>query len=163
VIGIGRCYGGARCGDILTYDCWRIMKKALQVVFVDAYPPGTTDFSTILTRVRAANPDVLGVATSVLEDGVAIIRQMKALNVSPRMVGFTPSVSPPRLYEVLGRDAEFVYVASVWVPELVEIRAGGLIPIARQYPSPRRRGASVSEPVRQGVDRGSPERLIPQD
>ena len=34
---------------------------------------------------------------------------MKALNVNPRMVGFTPSVSPPRLCEVLGRDAEFVH------------------------------------------------------
>ena len=115
----------------------RAKKKGLQVVVVDAYPQGTTDFSAILTRVRAANPDVLGVATSVVEDGVAITRQMKALNVNPRMVGFTPSVSLPRLYEVLGGDAEFVYVASVWVPELVEIRAGGLIPIARQYPGAR--------------------------
>jgi branched-chain amino acid transport system substrate-binding protein len=112
-------------------------KKGLQVVVADAYPPGTTDFSAILTRVRAANPDVLGVSSSVLEDGVAITRQMKALNVNPRMVGFTPSVSQPRLYEVLGRDAEFVYVAAHWVPELVEIRAGGLIPIARQYPGAR--------------------------
>jgi len=45
-------------------------KKGLQVVFADAYPLGTTDFSAILTRVRAASPDVLGVATSVFEDGV---------------------------------------------------------------------------------------------
>jgi len=112
-------------------------KKGLQVVFADAYPLGTTDFSAILTRVRAANPDVLGVATSVFEDGVAITRQMKALNVNPRMVGFSSTVAPPRLYEVLGRDAEFVYVASHWVPELVEIRAGGLIPIAREYPGAR--------------------------
>ena len=34
-------------------------KKGLQVVFADAYPQGTTDFSAILTKVRAANPDVL--------------------------------------------------------------------------------------------------------
>ena len=64
-------------------------KKGLQAVFADAYPPGTTDFSAILTRVRAANPDVLGVlAPLVFEDGVAITRQMKALDVNPRMVGF---------------------------------------------------------------------------
>jgi len=115
----------------------RAKRKGLQVVFVDAYPRGTTDFSAILTKVRAANPDVLGLATSVVEDGVAITRQMKALNVNPRMVGFTPSASQPRFYEVLGRDAEFVYVAAIWVPELIEIRAGGLIPIARQYPGAR--------------------------
>jgi branched-chain amino acid transport system substrate-binding protein len=112
-------------------------EKGLQVVFTDAYPLGTTDFSAILTRVRAANPDVLGVSTSVFDDGVAITRRMKALNVNPRMVGFSASVSAPKLYEVLGRDAEFVYVTAHWVPELVEIRAGGLIPIARQYPGAR--------------------------
>jgi ABC-type branched-subunit amino acid transport system substrate-binding protein len=31
-------------------------EKGLQAVFTDAYPLGTTDFSAILTRVRAANP-----------------------------------------------------------------------------------------------------------
>src|SRR6266851_5927060 len=38
-------------------------KKGLQVVSVDAYPQGNTDFSAILTKVLAANPDVLGGAT----------------------------------------------------------------------------------------------------
>jgi len=112
-------------------------KKGLRVAFVDAFPPETTDFSTILTRVRAANPDVLGVVTNTLEDGVAITRQMKALNVNPRMVGMSSGVSSARFYEVLGRDAEFVYIAISWLPELVEVRAGGLIPIARQYPGAR--------------------------
>ena len=112
-------------------------KKGLQVVFADAYSLGTTDFSAILTKVRAANPDVLAVAAGVVEDGVAITRRMKALDVNPRMVGFSPGVSGPKLYELLGRDAELVYLASTWLPELVEVRAGGLIPIARQYPGAR--------------------------
>jgi branched-chain amino acid transport system substrate-binding protein len=112
-------------------------RKGLQVVLVETYPLGNTDFSAVLAKVRAANPDVLGAAASVVEDGVAITRQMKALNVNPRMVGMTPGASLPRFYEVLGRDAEFVYMATVWLPELVEVRAGGLIPIARQYPGAR--------------------------
>jgi branched-chain amino acid transport system substrate-binding protein len=111
-------------------------KKGLQVVFVDAYPAGTTDFSAILTKVRAANPDVLGGAT-IFEDAVAITRQMKALNVNPRMTGLTVGVDLPTFYETLGRDAEFVYGTTGWLPELVDLRAGGLIPIARQYPGAR--------------------------
>ena len=111
-------------------------KKGLQVVSVDAYREGTTEFSTILTRVRAGNPDVLGGATRI-EDGVAITRQLKALNVNPRMVGLTVGADFPKFYEALGRDAEFVYGGTHWVPELVELRAGGLIPIARQYPEAR--------------------------
>jgi branched-chain amino acid transport system substrate-binding protein len=110
--------------------------KGLQVVFVDAYPLGNTDFSTILTKVRAANPDVLGGSTR-FDDAVAITRQMKALNVNPRMYGLTVGVDTLKFYEALGRDAEFVYGATPWVPELVELRAGGLIPIARQYPGAR--------------------------
>ena len=111
-------------------------KKGLQVVSADAYPEGTTDFSAILTKVRAANPDVLGGATH-FEDAVAITRQLKALNVNPRMVGLIGGVDLPKYYEVLGRDAEFAYGPTLWVPELVEVRAGGLIPIARQYPGAR--------------------------
>jgi branched-chain amino acid transport system substrate-binding protein len=103
---------------------------------VEAYPPGNTDFSAILTKVRAANPDVLGGATR-FDDAVAITRQMKALNVNPRMGGLTVGVDLPKFYEVVGRDAEFVYGATPWVPQLVELRAGGLIPIARQYPGAR--------------------------
>ena len=62
---------------------------------------------------------------------------MKALNVNPEMVGLTQAVSPSKLYEVLARDAEFVYITAPWLPELVELRAGGLVPIARQYPGAR--------------------------
>jgi branched-chain amino acid transport system substrate-binding protein len=78
-------------------------RKGLQVVFVDAYPLGNTDFSAILTKVRAANPDVLGGATR-FEDAVAITRQMKTLNVNPKMTGLTVGVDLPKFFEVVGRE-----------------------------------------------------------
>ena len=113
-------------------------KKGLQVVLVESFPKETTDFTSLLARVRAVNPDVLCISTGFVEDGAAIIRQLKALNANPRMVGLTPgSGSGNMFYEVAGRDAEFAYASSVWLPELVEVRAGGLIPIARQYPGAR--------------------------
>jgi branched-chain amino acid transport system substrate-binding protein len=111
-------------------------RKGLQVVFVDAYPLGNTDLSQVLTRVRTANPDVLAAATR-FDDAVAIIRQLKALSANPSMYGLTVGVDTVKFYEVLGRDAEFVYGVTPWAPELVEVRAGGLIPIARQYPGAR--------------------------
>jgi branched-chain amino acid transport system substrate-binding protein len=111
-------------------------KKGLQVVVAEAYPRGTTDFSAILTRVLAANPDLL-VGSTRFDDAVALTRQMKALNVNPRMYGLTVGVDTLRFYEALGRDAEFVYGATPWVDELVDVRAGGLIPIARQHPGAR--------------------------
>ena len=111
-------------------------KKGLQVVFVESYPKGGTDYSALLDKLKAANPDVL-VAGTYFEDAVAITRQMKALNVNPKMTGMTVGVDLPKYYEVMGRDAEFMYGSTLWLPELVELRAGGLVPIARQYPGAR--------------------------
>jgi branched-chain amino acid transport system substrate-binding protein len=111
-------------------------RKGLEVVFVQGYPKGNLDFSTILVKVRAANPDVLAAAT-YFDDAVAITRQMKQLNVNPRMYAVTVGGDLPKFHEILGKDAEFVYGASLWDPELVTLRAGGLIPIARQYPGAR--------------------------
>jgi branched-chain amino acid transport system substrate-binding protein len=92
-------------------------QKGLRVVFVEAYPKGNTDFSAILTKIRAANPDVLGAAT-YFDDAVAITRQMKELNVNPKMYGVTVGGDLPRFHELLGKNAEFVYGATQWEAEL---------------------------------------------
>jgi branched-chain amino acid transport system substrate-binding protein len=111
-------------------------KKGLEVVSVEAYPKGTADFAAILTKVRAANPDVLAAAT-YFDEAVVITRQLKELNVNLKMFAVTVGGDLLKFYEVLGRNAEFVYGAAQWEPELVTLRAGGLIPIARQYPGAR--------------------------
>jgi branched-chain amino acid transport system substrate-binding protein len=111
-------------------------RKGLRLAVADTYPLGHTDFSALMSKIRAANPDVLAAATR-FDDAVAIVRQLKASNLSPRMYGLTVGVDTVKFYEVRGRDAEFVYGVTPWAPELVEVRAGGLIPIARQYPGAR--------------------------
>jgi branched-chain amino acid transport system substrate-binding protein len=111
-------------------------KRGLEVVFAGAYPRGTSDFSAILTKVRAATPDALGAAT-YFEDAVAITRRMKELDLNPRMYAATVGVGQPDFYRRLERTAEFVYGPSQWEPEFMTLRAGGLIPIARQYPGAR--------------------------
>jgi len=62
---------------------------------------------------------------------------MKALNVNPKMFGVTVGGDSPKLYQTLGKDAEFIYSNTQWVPDLVSARAGGLIPVARQFPGAR--------------------------
>jgi branched-chain amino acid transport system substrate-binding protein len=111
-------------------------KHGLTVVLVEAYPPRTTDFSAILSKVRAANPDVLAAGT-YFDDAVTITRQLRELNVNPKMFAVTVGGDFPQFYQTLGRAAEYVYGASQWEAELVTLRAGGLIPIARQYPGAR--------------------------
>ncbi len=88
-------------------------KKGLEVVFHEAYPKGHTDFSAILTKIKAAKPDVLGAAT-YFDDIVAITRQMKELDVNVKMLGSTVGGDLPEYYKILGKTAEFVYGASQW-------------------------------------------------
>ena len=92
-------------------------KKNLQVVFTEAYPKGNTDFSALLTKVKAANPDVLGAAT-YFDDAVALTRQMKELNVNPKMYGVTVGGDLPEFYDTLKQNAEFIYGATQWEPTL---------------------------------------------
>jgi branched-chain amino acid transport system substrate-binding protein len=88
-------------------------KRGLKVVHQEAYPKGNTDFSAILIKVKAANPDVVGAAT-YFDDAVALTRQMKELDLNPRMFGVTVGGDIPKFYELLGKNAEFVYSASQW-------------------------------------------------
>jgi branched-chain amino acid transport system substrate-binding protein len=88
-------------------------KKGLQVVLKEAYPKGHTDFSAVLTKIKALNPDVVAGST-YFDDAVAIIRQMRELDVNPKMLGVTVGGDLPEFYEVLKKNAEFVYGATQW-------------------------------------------------
>ena len=108
-------------------------RKGLTVVINEAYPKGTADFTALLTKVRAANPDVL-IAGTYFDDAVAITRQLKTLDINPRTFAVTVGGDLPKFYETLGKSAEYVYGTTQWDPALITLRAGGLIPVARQYP-----------------------------
>ena len=88
-------------------------KAGMQVVFTEAYPKGNQDFSALLTKVKAANPDVLAAAT-YFDDAVAIARQMKELGVNPKMLGVTVGGDIPKFQELLKGTAEYIYGASQW-------------------------------------------------
>jgi branched-chain amino acid transport system substrate-binding protein len=88
-------------------------KKGMQVVYQEAYPKGNTDFSALLTKVKAANPDVIAAGT-YFDDAVALTRQMKELNVNPKMYGVTVGGDLPEFYDVLKQNAEYIYGATQW-------------------------------------------------
>ncbi len=92
-------------------------KKGMQVVFHEAYPKGMTDFSALVTKVKAANPDVLAAAT-YFDDAVALVRQTKELNLNPKMLGVTVGGDLPEFYDLLKQNAEYVYGASQWEADL---------------------------------------------
>ncbi|HXH82675.1 MAG TPA: amino acid ABC transporter substrate-binding protein [Candidatus Tectomicrobia bacterium] len=92
-------------------------KKGMQVVYQEAYPKGNTDFSALLTKLRAANPDVVAAAT-YFDDAVALTRQMRELNVNAKMYGVTVGGDLPEFYDTLKQNAEYIYGATQWEPTL---------------------------------------------
>jgi branched-chain amino acid transport system substrate-binding protein len=88
--------------------------KGLEVIAFQTYPDGTTDFSAILNKLKAAKPDVLVAASARLDDLVAITRQMKEVDFNVKMLGSLPYGLLPEYYKQLGKDAEFVYSATFW-------------------------------------------------
>jgi branched-chain amino acid transport system substrate-binding protein len=92
-------------------------QRGMKVVFRDAYPKGTSDFATVLSKIKAANPDVLLVG-SYFDDAVAIARQMKELDVNPKMYGVTVGGDLPEFYQQLGKTAEYVYGSTQWEASL---------------------------------------------
>jgi branched-chain amino acid transport system substrate-binding protein len=92
-------------------------KKGMQVLFTEAYPKGNTDFSAMLTKIKATNADVIAAAT-YFDDAVALTRQMRELNVNPKMYGVTVGGDLPEFYDTLKGSAEFIYGATQWEPVL---------------------------------------------
>jgi branched-chain amino acid transport system substrate-binding protein len=88
-------------------------KRGLQVVLQEAYPKGNTDFSALLVKLKAVNPDVIAAGT-YFDDAVAITRQMKELNVNPKMFGLTVGGDLPEFYDLLKQNAEYIYGATQW-------------------------------------------------
>jgi branched-chain amino acid transport system substrate-binding protein len=92
-------------------------KKGLQVVFQETYPPGTTDFSAMLNKVKEIKPDLL-VVNYVPAEVIAITRQMKELDVNVKILSATPGAGFLDYQKALGNLAEFVYAGSYWDPSL---------------------------------------------
>ena len=92
-------------------------KRGLQVVFQEAYPKGNQEFTGLLTKVRAVNPDVLA-ASTYFDDAVAITRQMKELNVNPKMYALTVGGDLPEFQDLLKQNADHIYGVTQWEPSL---------------------------------------------
>ena len=88
-------------------------KKGLKVVHNEYFPRGTTDFSAMLTRIKALGADVL-VCGCYEPESVLSVRQSKEIDYSPRLLFAGHGAAVPEFYKALGKDAEFVLASDHW-------------------------------------------------
>lgn len=94
------------------------LKAAGMKIAVDqSYREGNSDFSSILTEIKAAKVDAIlwsGHETEALN----FIRQMKQLNVNPAdMYSFTVGVPTADFRKALGPDANYAFGMTSWLPD----------------------------------------------
>jgi branched-chain amino acid transport system substrate-binding protein len=63
-----------------------VKRLGLRVVYDDKYPPNTVDYTPILRKIQAANPDVVFVA-SYPPDSVGMVRAANEIGLKPKMFG----------------------------------------------------------------------------
>ncbi len=92
-------------------------KHGISVVHKELFPLSLQDYNTLLQKVKAKNPDVLLVG-SHLAVALRVMKAMKEIDFSPKAVGFSYGPTVPAFIEGLGKDAEYVFAASEWTPNL---------------------------------------------
>jgi branched-chain amino acid transport system substrate-binding protein len=92
-------------------------EAGIEVVLEEKYPQKATDVSSVLTKIRDANPDML-IGGSYLPDSVLIMRQSKELGINAKLYAFSVGAAQPDFYETLQADANWVLGPSMWEPEI---------------------------------------------
>jgi branched-chain amino acid transport system substrate-binding protein len=87
----------------------------VQTVYSTVYPPDTTNFQTIASSIAAKKPDLIAQG-AVFEDGVGLVRALKQLNYSPKVLFQTSAPSNSGQYSdgVGAANTEGVFYTVSW-------------------------------------------------
>jgi len=92
-------------------------QNGLEVVHFELFPISLQDYNTMLLKAKAKNPDVLLVGSHL---GVAmrVTKAMKEIDFNPKAVAFSYGPTIPAYIDGLKGDAEYMFAASEWTPNL---------------------------------------------
>src|SRR2546428_1763451 len=96
----------------------KLLKEAgLELVVDKQFRENNADFSSILSLVKSKDPDVNPWAGHE-GDALNFIRQAKSLEVKPQLLySFTVGVPTADFRKALGKDAEYAFGMTPWLPE----------------------------------------------
>jgi branched-chain amino acid transport system substrate-binding protein len=84
-----------------------------EVVAQGEYAPGAKDYSDLILKAKAAQAD-LAFALPTPPDGMALVKQMKELDFSPKLAMFIRAPDPPVWSQNLGKDGDYMVFAPGW-------------------------------------------------
>lgn len=117
--------------DQLTKAAYAVQKQALEerkleIVATETFQKGDVDFAAQLTKIKAANPDLI-VLGALAEESASIIRQARQLGIPDSVVfiGTQSSIST-KFFELGGESAQGLVVGTAWY-------SGSSVPESRAF------------------------------
>jgi branched-chain amino acid transport system substrate-binding protein len=92
-------------------------KRGIKVVHFELFPLALTDYNSLLNKVKEKKPDVLLVGSHSLV-ALRVMKGLKEIQFAPKGIFFSYGPTVPDFLNSLGKDAELVFAASEWTPNL---------------------------------------------
>jgi branched-chain amino acid transport system substrate-binding protein len=97
----------------------------MTLVFDEEYPEDSTDFTDLVRRIKASRPDLL-IGGTYLNDSIALVREAKRQNFSPKALAFTVGPALVEFGDTLGTDADGILGVVEWM-------RSGRVPMAYDF------------------------------
>ena len=104
----------------------------MTVVYNNKYPADTTDLSSIVSGIKAVNPDII-LNGGHLDEALLLERTLKEQNVNAKAVGYSVGPDTPDFRKTLGKDADYVFGGTQWSPTAKYKGAPGFITDSKTY------------------------------
>lgn len=108
---------GAWPTSIAKVSAEQAQKRGYEVIGMQAYDQGTTDFRPILNKFRSSAPDIL-LTSSYADDGIAIARQIKEVGLNTKVVAIDTASSLSSFIVQVGGASENIVSAVSWSPDV---------------------------------------------
>jgi branched-chain amino acid transport system substrate-binding protein len=93
-------------------------KAGMKVLVKEQYEKGAVDFKPILSKVKAARPDVIYMVSYVM-DAALLMRQIKELRIDANLyAGGAAGFAIPEFIQNAKEASEFVVTATLWSPQV---------------------------------------------
>ena len=92
-------------------------KLGLSIVHFELFPMSLGDYNSLVSKVKAKKPDILLVGSHSLV-AIRTVKALKEIDFSPSGVFFSYGPTVPDFVDSLRKDAEYVFAASEWTPNL---------------------------------------------
>ncbi|MEK6710841.1 MAG: amino acid ABC transporter substrate-binding protein [Nitrospinota bacterium] len=153
ILGLAKERGIKTMAVIFSDDPWGVSlsgpsvfkgeELGIKAVLKQKFPKGTTDFSAFLIKAKALNPDLF-LFNGHYPHGIAVLRQVKDMNLSPKMLALNFAAAFPE-FAKQEKDTEGVLVYVGWEPfmntpgnkefvELYEKEYGNTPPLTSMWP-----------------------------